>query len=223
MDLNRVLGALIGGAVRPPRRRARPGAGSLLGGRSREAQVARALAGVAGAAFEAWMRHRDATPEASRPPGEVDLRRPAGQPRPAVPARRPWEGATPPTPTPPAAAPAAEAAEDLLLVRAMVAAAKADGRVDAAERAAISSQLDAAGLSAEERDFVLADFDKPLSPEALGREARDPMLAARLYAAAFAAAGEVSAEERAWLDRLARALRLDKAAVAAIEERLAAA
>ncbi len=46
------------------------------------------------------------------------------------------------------------------------------------------------------------------------------MLAAQLYAAAFAAAGEVSAAERAWLDRLAKALRLDAAASAAIEARL---
>jgi uncharacterized membrane protein YebE (DUF533 family) len=107
------------------------------------------------------------------------------------------------------------------MVRAMIAAAKADGRVDPAERAAIAGQLDAAGLSAAERDFVLADFDRPLTPEALAQEAADPMLRARLYAAAVAGAGEISAQERAWLDALAKALRLDKAAAAAIEERLA--
>ena len=39
--------------------------------------------------------------------------------------------------------------------------------------------------------------------------------------AAFAALGEVSPAERAWLDALAKALKLDKAAAAAIEERLA--
>jgi uncharacterized membrane protein YebE (DUF533 family) len=107
------------------------------------------------------------------------------------------------------------------MVRAMIAAAKADGAVDAAERAAIAGQLDAAGLSAEERDFVLGDFDRPMTPEALAKEARDPMLRARLYAAAFAAAGEITPGERAWLDQLAKALKLDKAAAAAIEERLA--
>jgi uncharacterized membrane protein YebE (DUF533 family) len=106
------------------------------------------------------------------------------------------------------------------MVRAMIAAAKADGGVDAAERGAIAAQLDAAGLSAEERDFVLADFDHPLSPEALAKQARDPMLRARIYAAAFAGAGEVTPAERTWLDSLARALKLDKAAAAAIEERL---
>jgi uncharacterized membrane protein YebE (DUF533 family) len=144
-----------------------------------------------------------------------------------MPRRVPDSGASPwLTPTRPAApepqAPSAEEAEALLLVRAMIAAAKADGAVDAAERQGIAAQLDAAGLSAEERDFVLADFDRPLSPEALAREATDPMLRARLYAAAFAGAGEVTPAERAWLDSLARALRLDQAAVTAIEGRLGA-
>jgi uncharacterized membrane protein YebE (DUF533 family) len=107
------------------------------------------------------------------------------------------------------------------MIRAMIAAAKSDGTVDAAERAAIAAQLDAGGLSAEERDFVLADFDRPLTPEALAKEARDPMLRARLYAAACAAVGEISPAERAWLDALAKAMKLDKAAAAAIEARLA--
>lgn len=218
MNLNRVLGALLGGAAQPQRRRRKPGGiGSLLGGRSTEAQVARALAGVATVAIESWMRNRQAAPGTA--PQPMPAPHPASYAPPPA-ARRPWQGAAP-APIPEPAAPAAEVAEDLLLVRAMVAAAKADGRVDAAERAAIATQLDAAGLSAEERDFVLADFDTPLSPEALAKEARDPMLAARVYAAAFAAAGEVTPEERAWLDRLAKALRLDKAAASAIEERLA--
>ena len=52
------------------------------------------------------------------------------------------------------------------------------------------------------------------------REATDPMLRARLYAAAVAGAGDVTPAERGWLDALARVMKLDKAAAAAIEERL---
>jgi uncharacterized membrane protein YebE (DUF533 family) len=233
MDLDRVLGALLNGAAQPPRRRRRrstSSAGSLLGSRSVEARAARAIGALAGAAIEAWMRNREAAPEPA--PAARPAPRSGGRPIPgpwggeaATPARHapsgsPWSvPASAPAPEP--ESPAAEDAEALLMVRAMIAAAKADGRVDAAERSAIAAQLDAAGLTAEERDFVLADFDRPLTPEALAKEARDPMLRARLYAAAFAAAGEVTAEERAWLDALARALKLDKAAAKAIEERLA--
>lgn len=225
MDLNRVLGALLGGAAQPPRRRRR--ATPLLpSGRGVEARAARAIGALAAGAIAEWMRRSASTPAPTAPPPRpapgpsrhVDVR-----PAPAAPRSQPatpWRQPSPP-PAPEPEAPDAEEAEALLLVRAMIAAAKADGRVDAGERAAIAGQLDAAGLSAEERDFVLADFDRPLTPEALAREATDPMLRARLYAAAVAGAGAITAEERAWLDALAKALRLDKAAAAAIEERLA--
>jgi uncharacterized membrane protein YebE (DUF533 family) len=226
MDLSRVLGALLGGAAQPPRRRRRSTTTSLLGGRGAEARAARALGAFAGAAIEQFMRGRPDAGSRSEPHSDP-APRPAPRPpartspaKPAAPARRIPEVAAPPAATPDA--PGAEAAEALLLVRAMIAAARADGSVDAAERTAIAGQLDAAGLTAEERDFVLADFDRPLAPEALARQATDPMLRARLYAAAFAGAGEVTTAERAWLDSLARALKLDKAAAAAIEERLGA-
>jgi uncharacterized membrane protein YebE (DUF533 family) len=224
MDLNRVLGALLGGAVQPPRRRTRRRATpALIGGRSAEARAARAIGALAAGALAEWMRQPSQPAPAPRPappPAPRDI---------AAPARRvpdiggaPWAKPAPaPMPEPEPAGPDAEDAEALLMIRAMIAAAKADGAVDAAERAAIAGQLDAAGLSPEERDFVLADFDRPLTPEALAREARDPMLRARLYAAACAALGDVTPPERAWLDALAKAMKLDKAAAAAIEARLA--
>ena len=227
MDLNRVLGALLGGAAQPQRKRRRSpgGVASLLGGRSAEARAARAIGALAVGAIGAWMeRSGQAQPAPAAP---QPARRAPATPDVAGPARRlpqtgasPWAQPRPAAPPPDPTGPEAEEAEALLMIRAMIAAAKADGRVDAAERAAIADQLDAAGLSAEERDFVLADFDRPLSPEALARAATDPMLRARLYAAAFAGAGEVTPPERTWLDALAKALKLDKAAAAAIEERL---
>jgi uncharacterized membrane protein YebE (DUF533 family) len=241
MDLNRVLGALLQGAAQPPRRRttrrspASGGAlGALLGGgssRSAEARAARAIGALAAGALAGWMRggQQAAEPVSARPAPRPAARDVASQPRDVSgPARRipdtgasPW-GKPPPAQAPEPEGPDAEEAEALLMVRAMIAAAKSDGSVDAAERATIAGQLDAAGLSPEERDFVLADFDRPLTPEALAKEARDPMLRARLYAAAFAACGDVTPAERAWLDALAKAMRLDKAAAAAIEERLSA-
>jgi uncharacterized membrane protein YebE (DUF533 family) len=221
MDLTRLAEALLGGAATPPRRRRRRAAPALLGAsRSREAQAVRGLATLAGIAIEALGRSQSAPRPAPAP-----TRRAPDLPPPRIettPKPSPW-AARPPAPEPEPEAPAAEEAEALLLIRAMIAAAVADGVTDAAERAAIAAQLDAAGLDVRERDFVLADFERPMTPEALAREAGDPMLAAQLYAAAVAASGEVSAGERAFLDRFAKALRLDKAAAAAIEQRLGAA
>jgi tellurite resistance protein len=229
MDLGRVLGALLGGAAAPPRRRRRA-APSILGGRGTSNQLGRILGAAAATAIESMMRNSQRAPEpvpreAARPaPRPVrDVQGPWSQP--AEPRRMPTTGASPWNRPAEAAAPepeplGAEDAEALLLIRAMIAAAKADGAVDATERRAIAEQLDAAGLEADERDFVLADFDKPLAPEALAKQASDPMLRARLYAAAVAAMGEITPPERDWLDRLAKAMKLDRAAAAAIEERL---
>lgn len=157
-------------------------------------------------------RHAPAAPPPAPAPAPV---RRAG----SVPATTPPAGGRPPS-SPPSPASAVPASEGLLLVRAMVAAAKADGRLDAAERKAILERLEIAGLSAAERDVVLADFDRPATPEALAKDVKDPLLAARIYAAAAAAAGERCAAEREFLAALARALRLDAPAVEAIERQL---
>ena len=250
-DLGRVIGAVLSGAAAPRR-------GSPIGyGRrapSGNAQLGRALAGLAGLAIEALRRSQAPAPVPAPPPrpapqgkagGGFDWAGPAKASGGAAPNKKapgqgglkdapanpsPWGNA--PGATKPAAdhwapvaaetdeEPNAESAEALLMLRAMIAAAKADGAIDAEERARIAAQLDGAGLSAKARDAVLADFDKPQSPAALAKQATDPMLAAQLYAAAVVGAGEVTAAERAWLDEFAKALKLDRAATAAIEARL---
>lgn len=149
----------------------------------------------------------------------------ASHPAPRLPPAPSGSQAPPPrapaSTSPPVAPPAAPRASDgLLLVRAMVASAKADGRLDPAERKAIQERLEIAGLTPAERDIVLADFDRPATAEALGKAVKDPLLAPRVYAAAAAAAGERCPGEEAFLAALARALKLDAPAIAAIERQL---
>ncbi len=220
MDFGRIFGAVLNGAAQPPRRRAgatrRATSGPFGMTQTETRQLGRALGALAGIAAEALSKPAQPAPREA-PAARPTAKAPAPtRPAPA-PARRLPEVAAKAEP-PPAAS--AEHAEARLLLRAMIAAARADGVVDRAERQAIAAQLDAAGLSAAERDQVLADFDTPATVEQLSDAARDPILRAQLYAAAFAAAGEISAQERAWLDRLALALKLQPAARKAIEERL---
>ncbi len=218
MDLGRIFGAVLNGAAQPPRRRASPtrrASGPFGMTQAETRQVGRALGALATLAAEALAKPGQPqpapAPQKAPPPREAAPKAPA----PTAPARRLPEVA-PKAPPPPSA----EHAEARLLLRAMIAAARADGVVDRTERQAIAAQLDAAGLSAAERDQVLADFDRPATIAQLSDAAHDPILRAQLYAAAFAAAGEVSAEERAWLDRLGDALKLQPAARKAIEDRL---
>jgi uncharacterized membrane protein YebE (DUF533 family) len=151
----------------------------------------------------------------ARTPAEAPPRRAPRAPEPVAAPRRSEAAPVPRAPAPP------PVSEGLLLVRAMVAAAKADGRLDATERKAILERLEIAGLTPAERDIVLADFDRPATAEELGKGVKDALLAARIYAAAAAAAGERCAAEQAFLAALAKALKLDAPAVAAIEQRLA--
>ena len=250
-DLGRVIGAVLSGAAAPRR-----GGAAGYGRRapSGNAQLGRALAGLAGLAIEALRRSQTPAPAPAPPPrpapqgkagGGFDWAGPAKASGGAAPIKKapgqgglkdapagagPWGnalGASKPAidPWAPVKAeaeeePSAETAEALLMLRAMIAAAKADGAIDAEERSRIAAQLDDAGLSPAARDMVLADFDKPLTPAALAKLASDPMLAAQLYAAAVVGAGDIAATERAWLDDFAKALKLDRAAAAAIEARL---
>ena len=248
-DLGSVIGAVLSGGAAPRRRgpslsRPRMPAGN--------AQLGRALAGLAGIAIEALRRSQAPAPAPQPRPSPqakggsgFDWAGPAKAGGSATPVKKtlgqgglkdapaspsPWgnaPGTSKPATDPwaPVAAeadeePSAETDEALLMLRAMIAAAKADGAIDAEERSRIAAQLDDAGLSPAARDMVLADFDKPLTPAALAKLASDPMLAAQLYAAAVVGAGEIAATERAWLDDFAKALKLDRAAAAAIEARL---
>lgn len=244
-DVGRILGALLGGAARGglrPARRRRKAPAPLLDVRVGGSRMAaRALATLAGAVLGTVLGGQAPPPPrtggAARPrpvdtggkadrPAPVDLggggrTPPAGASEAPLP--NPWSSPTT-RPTPQAAAPqpetAAEDAEALLILRAMISCAKADGTLDAAERAAIAEQLDQAGLDQAERDLVLAEFARPARVEEIAVAVGDPVLAAQVYAASFLAAGEISAAERGWLDRFAEAARLDRRAAAEIEKRL---
>ena len=218
-DLGRALGMLVGVAIEamtktqqqapapaPPPRRGSGGGKPDVGGWG---DPVPAKAPPAGTPARKPAPARGSVPSAGGRGGGA----PTGKPAPS--------GAWNPVPGVPAPPPvAAEDREGLLMLRAMIAAAKADGHVDSDERARIADQLDAAGLTPAGRDAVLAEFDRGATAEALAREASDPMLAAQLYAAAVAGAASIEGAERAWLDDFARALRLDRAATEAIERRI---
>jgi uncharacterized membrane protein YebE (DUF533 family) len=237
MDATRLLGALLGGVLTPRTRRTtakratKPAAKRTtrpaplidvrVGGSRRTASALTALARLAA---EALAQTTASPPRAPAP------RAPAPRPTaPGVPVPSPATGRSSPWGAKPAAPPApppepvgAEEREALLIIRAMIAAARADGAIDAAERAAIAGQLDQAGLDDEARELVLKEFASPASLDALAREIADPVLAAQVYAACVIAVGQASDAERAWLGELARRTGLAAETVAAIERRLAA-
>jgi len=118
------------------------------------------------------------------------------------------------------AAASPEQARAILLLRAMIAAAKADGEVDPEERARIVARLRAAGAEADVQRFVEEELARPVDLYAITSEVRDAATAAEVYAASLAAICVDTEAERRYLDNLALRLGLDRVAVDEINRRL---
>jgi uncharacterized membrane protein YebE (DUF533 family) len=111
----------------------------------------------------------------------------------------------------------AQSALSLSILRAMIAAAKADGHVDAAEQQRIFAKLDEAGMDNEAKAFIVDELRKPLDIDAVVRSATSPEVAAELYAASVVAIDPDDPGEKAYLDMLAARLKLEPGLRAQIE------
>jgi uncharacterized membrane protein YebE (DUF533 family) len=107
-----------------------------------------------------------------------------------------------------------------LIVKAMINAAKADGRIDEAERDRIIGKLEEGGISDEERRFVDEEMRKPIDIDSLARAASNQQVATQIYAASLLAIEVDTDQERRYLQDLAAALGLDSNAVAYLHSAL---
>jgi uncharacterized membrane protein YebE (DUF533 family) len=105
----------------------------------------------------------------------------------------------------------------LVIVRAMVAAAAADGEIDAAEYQRILGNLKQQGLADEAAAFLDQEFAAPLTAASLAELADGPALAAQIYTAARIAIDPDTEEEQSFLADLAGGLGLDGDLVAHID------
>ena len=108
----------------------------------------------------------------------------------------------------------------VLLIRAMIAAANADGRIDAAERQQILRKLKSVDLSAEESAFIGEELLNPASPEDIVEQAGDRQLAVQVYAVSLLAIEVDTETEQRYLRNLAKQLELDTQTIRAIEKKL---
>ncbi|WP_431858050.1 tellurite resistance TerB family protein [Azospirillum sp.] len=97
----------------------------------------------------------------------------------------------------------------LLLIRAMIAAANADGQISQDERQRILSALDEAGAGPDERRVVENELNHPQSLDTLLQSVRDPQTAEQVYMASQMAIDQDSATERSYLQYLASRLQID--------------
>jgi len=110
-----------------------------------------------------------------------------------------------------------------LYIRAMIAAAAADGRIDAGEQQKIIGSLKQGGLDAEAEQFLANELNNPASAAALIAAARSPAEAVQVYTAARIAIDLDTAEEHEFLTELAQGLGLDESLTAHIDAQARAA
>ena len=104
-----------------------------------------------------------------------------------------------------------------LMLRAMIQAAKADGRIDEAEREKLLNQLD--GASEDEQRFVREEMQAPVDPEGLARQVPQG-LEPQVYAMSLMAIDLDTQAEAEHLHRLADAMGLDRTTVNGIHAQL---
>jgi uncharacterized membrane protein YebE (DUF533 family) len=97
---------------------------------------------------------------------------------------------------------------DRALVRAMIGAAKADGRIEPDEQKRIEEQVATLGLDAGIRSFVHEELSGPLDIDAIVAPAVCEETAAEIYAASLIAIDPARAAEQAYLTLLAARLNL---------------
>ncbi len=189
--------------------------GLLLGGKKPKKLAKTALtyggaAVVGGLAYRAWQNWQT---QKAGGGGAAPAQAPAPQPRQPI-----AMGSEPMLPPPGDSAflPDNEADQQALsraLVRAMIAAAKADGHVTPEEQSRIFEHLNSLSLERDDQAFVLEELGKPLDIEAVAAEAKTPEQAAEIYAASLLAIDPSGPAERGYLGLLAARMKLDPALV----------
>ncbi|WP_306117594.1 MULTISPECIES: tellurite resistance TerB family protein [unclassified Roseitalea] len=177
-----------------------------------------AAAAVGGLAYTAWKNYK----EGRQPGGQVEGDA-AGRPDGRIEAPR-QEVLPPPQGSEFDLETTAQADEfALALVRAMIAAARADGHIDDAERGRIADKLAMSGIDEDEQSFIRAELAKPVDLDSIVSAARTEAQRVELYTASRLAIEPNSRAERGYLDMLAGRLQLPDPLVDHIEATIAGA
>ncbi len=108
----------------------------------------------------------------------------------------------------------------LAIIRAMIAAAKADGHMDAAESQKIMGQLESAGVGAQEKALLMQEMANTQDVNSIAAAAKTPEESAQIYLAALLVCDSQCAREQDYLVYLAKALKLEPAFTASLQNEL---
>jgi uncharacterized membrane protein YebE (DUF533 family) len=110
----------------------------------------------------------------------------------------------------------------LEILQAMIMAARADGHIDANERAMLTQEIEKLGADDELHSWIQTQFEAPLDANELASKADSPQASREIYIVSAAMIDEQNPMERAWLDQLAQALKLDAGLASELERQVVA-
>jgi uncharacterized membrane protein YebE (DUF533 family) len=204
-------GLLMGGARR------RSGLGNLI-----SSGAALGLAGVAMEAVEHFMEKSKTSTSGlpSSVPPPIQTTAPSQPPpTPGVSTPPPPSGATFSSPPPPPlnTSIGSESVdtekisrEAVFLIRAMIAAANADGVIGEEERNRILKKFDTLDLSDQEHSFIVNELLSPIGLEDIVSQVESPEMAKKVYTVSLLAIEVDTDAERAYMNTLAQQLSLNK-------------
>ncbi len=207
-NMNKLLGQLLGSGVVSGFAGGLAGgaAGSMLTGKKgrKLGKKALKLGGVAAVGALAYTAYQRYTNKNATPTGQTDL-----------------------TPAPPGTSfmpeksdMVANEALGLTLVRAMIAAARTDGRLDAQESQSIFQKIQSLGLDSESQAMLVEEMSRPVDMDAIVDCATSPEIAAEIYTASLLAVEVDTTAEKSYLGMLAARLRLPSELVVELERQV---
>ncbi|MGI9437649.1 MAG: tellurite resistance TerB family protein [Geminicoccaceae bacterium] len=108
----------------------------------------------------------------------------------------------------------------LVMIKAMLSAAKADGQIDRGEQERILERLNAAGATPEMRQFIQDELRQPVDVNGLVQSVDSPHMATEVYTASLFAIDVDTPGERAYMSQLAGGLNLPSTLVKQLHESL---
>lgn len=209
-------GGLLGGIDRQKAGTFAAGAatGGLIGllfGSKKAKKIGGGLLGYGGAAvlgglaYKAWQNYQI---KQAAPTGTLTARVPA-----SVASASPGPAPVLPAPAESAFDPNHGTAADgrpfaFALMRAMIAAVKVDGHIDAKEQSLLHARIEAMALDAEAKAFVFDELGRPTDLDAIAALPRGPEQAAEIWLASRLACDPDDAREKTYLAALAAKLKL---------------
>lgn len=162
--------------------------GRSLGGKALKIGTVAALGTLAWRAYNEWQAKQQASAPAAA----------AGAPQAARPALPSFE-----------ALPAPQLEDhSRAMLKALIAAAKSDGHLDERERGVVEAELQRLDADPATRRWVEDELRRPVEPAEVAAASTSPQMAAEMYLASVIVADDTTTMERAYLDELARQLKL---------------